>query len=96
MMFKTDKPKITTIGSRNFSENNKALLSDEILKYSGKFKLLNDKIFHHAEVNSIPNLSNTTFERYYELTGGKMILTTPITIIHGMEAYFILVWEKTI
>lgn len=62
--------------------------------YAGPYTLYSNRVIHHAEVSWFPNWIGTDIERYFEIQGNSLTLSTPPMMFSGTEATAALVWEK--
>lgn len=69
---------------------------DNYLGYWGRFKISADgkSVVHTIEGASVPDWIGTSQERFFELSGGQLTLTTPMQQIGGVESKTILVWQR--
>jgi hypothetical protein len=64
------------------------------ISYSGKFEVKGDKIIHVIEVSLFPNWIGERQERFYNIDGNILTLSTPLQYVGGMMLSSHLVWEK--
>jgi hypothetical protein len=62
--------------------------------YAGPYSLQGNRVIHHSEVSLFPNWAGTDIERFYEIEGSNLTLSTPPLIFGGMQGTAALVWEK--
>jgi hypothetical protein len=63
--------------------------------YAGSYSLQGNRVIHHAEVSLFPNWTGTDIERFFEVQGSKLTLSTPPLIFFGgRQGTAVLVWEK--
>ena len=62
--------------------------------YCGKYSISSNKVIHHVEVGSFPNWTGEELERTYEFYGNRLTLSTPPTLIGGVQRIGQLVWER--
>jgi hypothetical protein len=62
--------------------------------YAGPYSLQSNRVIHHAEVSLFPNWTDTKIERFFEVQGSKLTLSTPPLIFGGMQGTAALVWQK--
>jgi Lipocalin-like domain len=69
---------------------------DNYLGYWGRFSLTpgGKSILHIIEGASVPDWIGTSQERFFELTGDRLTLTTPLQQIAGVESKTVLVWQR--
>ena len=64
------------------------------ISYSGRFEVMGDTVTHVIEVSLFPNWIGERQERFYELIGNQLTLSTPLQLVGGMKLSSHLVWEK--
>ena len=62
--------------------------------YAGPYSLHGDRVFHQATVSLFPNWTDTSIERFFDVTGNKLTLTTTPLVFGGISAVGALVWQK--
>lgn len=62
--------------------------------YAGPYSLRGGRVFHQATVSLFPNWTDTTIERFFDVTGSKLTLTTPPLVFGGISATAALVWQR--
>jgi hypothetical protein len=69
---------------------------DNYLGYWGRYTLSADRksIMHAIEGASAPDWIGTSQQRFFELSGDKLTLTTPTQQIAGVESKTVLVWQR--
>jgi hypothetical protein len=69
---------------------------DNYLGYWGHFKVSADgkSVVHIIEGASTPDWVGTSQERFFELSGDQLTLTTPMQQIAGVESKTVLVWQR--
>jgi hypothetical protein len=69
---------------------------DNYLGYWGRFKVSagGKSIMHMIEGASAPDWIGTSQERFFELSGDRLTLTTPMQQIAGVESKTVLVWQR--
>jgi hypothetical protein len=69
---------------------------DNYLGYWGRFKVAagGKSIAHIIEGASAPDWIGTSQERFFELSGDRLTLTTPMQQIAGVESKTVLVWQR--
>lgn len=85
---------VSTEDITKIPEEEKVALSDGFIAYSGKYKVLDDKIIHNVEISFIPNWVGRPLERFYQLSEGNLILETPALEVEGSKLVSRLTWEK--
>ena len=69
---------------------------DNYLGYWGHFKVSagGKSVMHIIEGASVPDWIGTSQERFFELSGDRLTLTTPLQQIAGIESKTVLVWQR--
>ena len=91
-----DLPRCGTQDRRKCPDTTARAAFDNYLGYWGRFKLSPDgkSITHIIEGASAPDWIGTSQERFFELTGDRLTITTPMQSIGGIASKSILVWER--
>lgn len=91
-----DLPKCGTLDRRKCSDSAARLAFDNYLGYWGRYKLSADgkSIMHIIEGASAPDWIGTSQQRFFELSGDRLTLTTPMQQIAGVESKTVLVWQR--
>jgi hypothetical protein len=83
--------------SSNFREGRvaeKAHAFDTMMAYSGRYELHEDRVFHYPDVAWFPNWVGTAEERFVELSGDILTLSTPPRFAEGEQRRIFLVWQR--
>ena len=66
------------------------------ISYFGTFEIdvENGVIMHHVESSIFPNMQGTHQKRFFELSEGRLKLTTPRFRLGGEKAVGVLLWER--
>jgi hypothetical protein len=62
--------------------------------YAGPYSLQDNRVIHHAEVSFFPNWTGTDIDRFFEIQGHELTLSTPPLVFGGIQGSAVLVWEK--
>jgi hypothetical protein len=62
--------------------------------YAGPYSLRGNRVIHHAEVSLFPNWTGTDIDRFFEIEGKVLTLSTPPLVFGGTQGTAVLVWEK--
>lgn len=91
-----DLKKCGTQDRRKCPDNAARSAFDNYLGYWGHFKVSADgkSLMHIIEGASVPDWIGTSQERFFELSGDQLILTTPMQQIAGVESKTVLVWRR--
>jgi Lipocalin-like domain len=89
-------PKCGTLDRRKCSDSAARSAFDNYLGYWGRYTLSADgkSIMHVVEGSSAPDWVGTTQQRFFELAGDRLTLTTPLQQIAGVESKTVLVWQR--
>lgn len=66
------------------------------ISYFGAYKIdvENGFIIHHVESSIFPNMEGTDQKRFFELSEGRLQLTTPPINLNGEKAVGVLLWQR--
>jgi hypothetical protein len=64
------------------------------LTYSGRYEVLSDRVLHIVEISLLPNRSGITIERYVDLNGDRLTLTTPPMSLDGSTGTGRIIWQR--
>jgi len=62
--------------------------------YAGPYSVHGNRILHHAEVSFFPNWTGTDIERFFDVQGSTLTLSTLPLVFGGVQGTAVLVWEK--
>jgi hypothetical protein len=62
--------------------------------YAGAYSVQDNRVIHHAVVSLFPNWTGTDIDRFFEIKGNLLTLSTPPAIFGGVRATAALIWEK--
>ncbi len=62
--------------------------------YAGPYTIHGNRVIHHANVSLFPNWTGSDIERFFDIDGNKLTLSTPPLVFGGVPATAALVWEK--
>jgi hypothetical protein len=62
--------------------------------HAGAYSVLGNRVIHHPEVSLFQNWTDIDVERFFEVQGNKLTLSTPTLIFDGIKGTAVLVWEK--
>ena len=91
-----DRPKFTSGDQmRGTTEEIKANY-EGFISYYGLYEFDRKRgfVIHHIEGSLFPNLEGQKQERFYELSGNRLKLSTPPTLWGGGEVAGVLIWER--
>lgn len=91
-----DLPKCGTLDRRKCSDSIARSAFDNYLGYWGRYRVSADgkSIMHIIEGASAPDWIGTSQQRFFELSGDRLTLTTPMQQIGGVESKTVLVWRR--
>jgi Lipocalin-like domain len=89
-------PKCGTLDRRKCPDSAARSAFDNYLGYWGRFTVTagGKSIMHIIEGASVPDWVGTSQERFFELSGDRLTLTTPPQQIAGVESKTVLVWQR--
>ncbi len=62
--------------------------------YAGPYSIQDDRVIHHAEVSLFPNWTGTDIDRFFEIQGNQLTLSTPPLVFGEISGSAVLVWER--
>jgi hypothetical protein len=62
--------------------------------YAGPYSIVGNRVIHHAAISLFPNWIGTDHERFFNIEGSRLTLSTPPLIFGGVRATAVLVWAK--
>jgi Lipocalin-like domain len=91
-----DLTKCGTLDRRKCPDGAARSAFDNYLGYWGHFKVTagGKSVMHIIEGASTPDWIGTSQERFFELSGDRLTLTTPMQQIAGVESKTVLVWQR--
>jgi hypothetical protein len=67
---------------------------ETFIAYSGQYEILNNQVIHYADIASVPNWIGIGHERFFQITGNQLLLSTnPIKRGDRLATYRV-VWER--
>ncbi len=72
----------------------KVAANDTYIAYCGRYEVQRSKVIHQAEASFFPNWVGTAQERFYELDGDRLVLSTSPILIGGATITSRLIWER--
>jgi hypothetical protein len=64
------------------------------ISYTGRFTVKKNIVIHHIEASLFPNWIGEDQERFYNLDGNRLTLSTPLMPVGGRKLSTHLIWEK--
>ena len=64
------------------------------VSYCGHYEVVDGVVIHVIEVSLFPNWIGDRQERFYSFEDNRLILSTPLQLVGGMNLSTHLVWEK--
>jgi len=91
---KADRPRFASGDIRGGTVEEKISAFEGYISYAGRFEVRGDTVAHHIEVSLFPNWVGETQERFYELEGDRLTLSTPLMHVGGRQLSTHLIWER--
>jgi len=91
---KTDRPRFASGDIRGGTVEEKMAAFEGYISYAGRFEIRGDKVVHHIEVSLFPNWVGESQERFYQLEGDRLTLSTPLMPVGGRQLSTHLIWER--
>jgi len=95
-VMRPDRPRFTSEDQmRGTTEEIKANY-EGFVSYYGHYEFDKKKgfVIHHVEGSLFPNWEGQRQKRFYELSGNRLKLSTPLTLWGGGEVVGVLIWER--
>lgn len=89
-----DRPKFASEHPRESSIEERVEAFMTHFSYCGRYSVSDNKVIHHVEVSSFPNWKGENLERIYEFHGNRLTLSTPPTVVGGIQGIYHLTWER--
>jgi hypothetical protein len=64
------------------------------VSYCGRYEFRGDRVVHRVELSLFPNWIGIEQERFVELTGDRLILSTRAILLGGLRRTAHLIWER--
>jgi hypothetical protein len=95
-VMKADLPKCGTIDRRKCPDKQARLAFDNSFAYWGRYEVKPSQkmVLHHVEGASWPDFIGIAQERFIDISGKRLTITTPRRKIGGVENVGVLVWER--
>ena len=87
------RPRFATDDLLGGAPEEKAQAASGFVAYSGRYEVRDGRVLHHIEISSFPNWVGTSQERFVELEGDRLTITTAPLQIGGTTTNR-LVWER--
>jgi hypothetical protein len=68
--------------------------ADTYFSYCGRYEIQENKIIHHVEVSSFPNLVGTDQERLFQFEDNNLILSTPPFLVDDKLQTSLVIWKR--
>lgn len=88
------RPRFASDDLHGGSQSDKAGAYATFVAYSGRYEVAGDRVVHHVEVAWLPNWEGSVQERFMELHGDRLTLSTPFRLAGGEARKGVLVWER--
>ena len=72
----------------------KVAAAESYVCYCGRYEYQGDKVIYHIELSLFPNWVGSDQQRFVELTGDRLVLSTPPLLLEGKQQTAHLVWER--
>jgi hypothetical protein len=72
----------------------KASAAEGYISYAGRYDIQGKKIVVHPEVSLFPNWVRKDQERFFEVKGNTLELSTPLQLMRGKQQTAHLTWER--
>ena len=89
-----DRPDFGAADILGGSPQERAEAARTYVSYCGRYEVRDGTVVHRVEVSLFPNWVGTEQERYYELEGDRLRLSTAPMLLGGSEQRAYLIWER--
>lgn len=72
----------------------KSAAFDTYATYCGTYEIQHDKIIHRSELSLFPNWSGKLHERFFQLSGDRLVLRTPPMTAAAVQQALIATWRR--
>ncbi len=72
----------------------KVAAAESYISYCGRYEFQGEKVIHHIQFSLFPNWVGGDQERFVELTGDRLQLSTRPMLLEGKQQTAHLVWER--
>lgn len=72
----------------------KARAAETYIAYCSRYEIQGNKVIHHVETSLFPNWVGVDQERFFELQGNQLSLSTPPILLAGKLQTGHLIWER--
>lgn len=62
--------------------------------YCGPYEYTGERVIHHAEVSLFPNWTGSNIERFVQIQGETLTLSTPTLLFGGKRGTANLIWKR--
>jgi hypothetical protein len=74
----------------------KIVAFDSYISYCGRYEIQQDKVIHHIEASLFPDWTGGLQERFFEFENDKLSLSTPPSMMGGIQQTAHLIWERVV
>jgi hypothetical protein len=78
------------------SVEERAAAAASYISYAGPYEDQAGKVVHHVKVSLFPNWLGGDQERFYEVVGNRLSISTPPMLLAGREQRSYLIWERAV
>lgn len=93
-LMSANRPQFAAGDIRGGTTEEKVAAADTYVSYCGRYEIQGDRVIHHIEVSFFPNWVGADQERFFNLDGDTLSLSTPPTLIGGIQQTAYLVWKR--
>ena len=95
-LMRVDRPRLASGDQMNATTEEIEVNYKGSISYFGSYEFdpENRVIVHHVEASIFPNMEGTEQKRFFELTGDRLQLKTPLFKLAGEMAVGVLLWER--
>jgi hypothetical protein len=90
----SNRPKFTSKDVMGGTKEEKASAVETHSSYCGRYEVQGNKIIQHVEMSLFPNWVGGKQERFFEVEGERLIISSPPMLIRGEKTRGYSIWER--
>lgn len=95
-IMRLDRPRYASEDFRGGTTEELAKAAETYVSYCGRYSLGKGSVTHHIDASLFPNWVGTDQQRFIEIDGDRLVLTTPPFLIYNKEQQAYLIWERAV
>ena len=93
-LMSAERPKFASRGIMGGTVEEKASAVETYSSYCGRYEVQGKKINIHVEMSLFPNWVGGKQERFFEVEGDRLMVSTPPMLIRGVTGRGYSIWER--